>query len=143
MSDWATTISSDPPSAAELAELLRESGGEQDEERLSRAIEGTSRWWTVRDDASGRLVAVGRCLTDWVRYACIYDVVVSPRRQRQGVGTALMKTIVKDLIDADVRTVHLWPTKGKVPFYEGLAFEALPGDQPVMVLDRDLFLSLK
>ena len=61
------------------------------------------------------------------------------QRSATAPGNRLMKTIIMDLIDADVSTVHLWPTKGKVSFYEGLAFQAVPGEQPIMVLDKSVF----
>ena len=130
------TIANDPPSVELLGTLFLESGFVEnfDEDRLTRAIAATSRWWTVLDSGTGEAIAIGRCLTDWVRYACIYDVVVTKTRQRQGIGRALMQAIIRDL--ADVGTVHLWPTKGKVRFYESLGFKGLSAEQPVMVLDR-------
>lgn len=133
-----TRISNDPPTASELVALFIDAGfGKQpQEERLARAIQGTSRWWTVRDAETRDLVAVARCLTDWARYAAVYDVVVSRRRQRQGIGTALMRTLVRDLVEADIPTIHLWPTEGMIPFYEGLGFKALSSEHPVMVVKK-------
>ena len=110
---------------------------EVDRERLDRAIRGTSRWWTGRCNTDGSMVAIGKCMTDWARYACIYDVIIRPDWQRQGIGTLLMRAILRDLVEADVSMFHLWPTKGKVPFYEGLGFRAASQEQPVMTIKKD------
>lgn len=55
-----------------------------------------------------------------------------------GLGTHLMQRVIQDLLAYDIDTIHLWPTKGRVGFYERLGFRALSGEQPVMKLDRDL-----
>ena len=91
----------------------------------------------IRESDHGSMVAIGRCMTDWARYACIYDVIIRPDWQRQGIGSVLMRAILRDLVEADVSMFHLWPTKGKVPFYEGLGFRAASQEQPVMTIKQD------
>jgi len=128
------------PSVATLAQLYFEADfiREVDEGRLGRAIENTSRWWCLHTEEPSDVIAIGRCITDWARYACVYDVIVRERDRRKGFGTYLMRQIIVDLVNHDIDTIHLWPSKGKVAFYERLGFIALSQEQPVMKLNRDL-----
>jgi len=43
-----------------------------------------------------------------------------------------MNGIIKECRELGIDSVDLWPSKGKVPFYEKLGFYALPSEQPHM-----------
>ncbi|WP_040203475.1 GNAT family N-acetyltransferase [Neobacillus jeddahensis] len=74
---------------------------------------------TVND----RVVGFGRAQTDGVFNAAIYDVVVHPDFQKQGIA----KQIIEHLLDqlADVSCVHLISTSGNEGFYQKLGFKKL------------------
>ncbi|MEW6048601.1 MAG: GNAT family N-acetyltransferase [Bacillota bacterium] len=71
--------------------------------------------------AGGELVGFGRALTDRILYAGIYDMVVAPSFQRQGIGTAILKALLGEL--RGVRKVCLSTTTGAEAFYLKHGFE--------------------
>lgn len=63
----------------------------------------------------GRIVGVGRALTDGVFNATIYDVVVHMDYQRKGIASYIMRDLLNQL--KDVSCVLLISTTGNEPFY--------------------------
>ncbi|MCP8616196.1 GNAT family N-acetyltransferase [Salirhabdus salicampi] len=63
-----------------------------------------------------KLVGCGRSISDGVRYAAIYDVVVAPHMQGKGIGHKLVDSLLNHL--KDIPFVHLTTTIGKETFYE-------------------------
>jgi GNAT superfamily N-acetyltransferase len=140
MTDQSIIISHAPPAVDDLARLYVEAGfvTEINSAKLQQAIEGTARWYCARLEPEQPVLGTGRILTDWARYACVYDVIVAQVHQRRGIGTAIMQAILRDALQAGIDVVHLWPSKGKVPFYERLGFYTLSSEQPVMKLNKRL-----
>jgi len=68
-----------------------------------------------------QLVGFARLLTDFVRWAGLYDVVVDPAFQRQGIGSQLVQRLLKHRLVACVRTVWLGTAEGHA-FYERFGF---------------------
>jgi GNAT superfamily N-acetyltransferase len=68
-----------------------------------------------------RLVGFARILTDHIYRATLWDVVVHPDYQGQGVGEALMKTIFSHPVLSNVQKFWL-NTRDKQPFYERFGF---------------------
>jgi len=68
-----------------------------------------------------RLIGFARVLTDRVYRATIWDVVVDPDFQGQGVGEALMNAILKHPVLSNVQKFWL-NTRDKQPFYERFGF---------------------
>ncbi|WP_430336940.1 GNAT family N-acetyltransferase [Rossellomorea vietnamensis] len=71
----------------------------------------------------GRIVGVGRALTDGVFNATIYDVVVHRDYQKEGIATVIMKDLLKQL--ADVSCVLLISTTGNEAFYRKHGMKSL------------------
>jgi aralkylamine N-acetyltransferase len=67
----------------------------------------------------GRLAGAVRAVSDGVYYATIFDVVVLPDYQRKGIGTALMKALLKKMT---FEKIFLTSVPGKEPFYRKLGF---------------------
>jgi GNAT superfamily N-acetyltransferase len=68
---------------------------------------------------SGRLIGFGRMISDGKMYASIFDVVVDPEFQKQGIGRKLMERLISK---ASGMTIHLTSTFGNEGFYERLGF---------------------
>jgi len=102
-------------------------------EKMNKAVESGSEWFVARDESTA-LLGIGRIITDYARYAFIVDVIVLEGRRGKGIGTAIMNGIIKECRELGIDSVNLWPSKGKVPFYEKLGFYALPSEQPHMKL---------
>jgi GNAT superfamily N-acetyltransferase len=126
-----------PPSATELARFYSEAGWLKDPniEEMQKAVDSPSEWFTARDMDSS-LLGMGRIVTDYVRYAVIVDLIVRKSQQGQGIGTKIMEAILEECRLLDIDSVNLWPSKGKVPFYERFGFYGLPADQPHMKLKK-------
>jgi predicted N-acetyltransferase YhbS len=131
-------ISRERPTATELAGLYADVGwvslADSESLDLAASIENTSMWVVAREN--GDVVGIARILTDYVRYGCIYDMIVRRDKRGQGIGRRLMEEILAFCEDAHIQIVHLWPTKGNATFYEEFGFEALGPDHPVMVRRR-------
>lgn len=65
--------------------------------------------------SEGRIIGVGRALTDGVFNAAIYDVVVHLEYQKIGIGSLIMSDLLEQL--KDVSCVQLISTTGNEEFY--------------------------
>jgi N-acetylglutamate synthase-like GNAT family acetyltransferase len=136
------------PSAAELVRMYLQAGfvGTIDEAKMDRAVQSHSNWYVVRHSQGhlkGKLLGVGRFISDHARYACIYDVIVEKDSQNQGIGSAIMQRIIADCTALGIDTVHLWPSKGQKGFYTRLGFASLTAEQPAMTLGKRVALKLE
>ncbi|MEO0540308.1 MAG: GNAT family N-acetyltransferase [Cyanobacteria bacterium P01_A01_bin.105] len=73
-----------------------------------------------------RLVGFSRATSDHAFNATIWDVVIHPDFQGQGLGKALMKQLVKKLRSEDISNVTLFADPQVVSFYERLGFTPDP-----------------
>jgi GNAT superfamily N-acetyltransferase len=130
-----TKISRQHPTADELASMYLQAGWMDSPEhgKMSRAVESGSEWFVARD-SGGKLIGLGRIITDYARYAFIVDMIVDEGHQGMGIGTAIMNKILGTCHELCIDSVNLWPSKGKISFYERFGFYSLPPDQPHMKL---------
>ena len=70
----------------------------------------SSAWVGARDDVGG-LIATARAVSDWVRNAWIYDVVVAPEWRRRKLGTALMWVLLEHPSMREVSRITLRATE--------------------------------
>lgn len=92
--------------------------------------------WTLSARDGSRLVAFGRVVTDGYIHAMIYDLIVHPEHQRQGLGTRILDALVKKSLDANIRDIQLFCAQGQRAFYERRGFAARPDDAPGMQYRR-------
>ncbi|KGR78764.1 GNAT family N-acetyltransferase [Ureibacillus sinduriensis] len=71
----------------------------------------------------GKIIGIGRGITDGVFNAAIYDVVVHRDFQRQGIAKKIMDFLLNKL--SNVSCVHLISTTGNEGFYRKLGFKKL------------------
>ena len=71
------------------------------------------------------LLGIIRAVGDWATFVLIHDILVYPERQRQGVGTALMKAVLDRY--SGVRQLQLLTddTPKTAAFYRSLGFAEL------------------
>lgn len=109
-------------------------------DQLVRAHLGSTAWVCARDER-GKLVASARALADGAKHAWIYDVVVSPSLQGQGIGDAVVRRLLAHPAVAGCRYVHLG-TRDAQGFYERMGFSDVQNLPPrpykttLMTLDR-------
>jgi len=79
-----------------------------------------------------QLIGFGRVISDGVVYAGIYDVMVKPEFQHHGIGSEIVKRLIKKCQSANIRSIHLFAAKYAESFYQKLGFVNRPLDMPGM-----------
>ena len=79
----------------------------------------------------GRLIGMGRALSDGAGDAYIQDIVVDPDYRKQGIGGAIVKMLVAELRDAGVSWIGLVGAPGTEKFYRELGFAPLKDHIPM------------
>ncbi|MBL5768378.1 GNAT family N-acetyltransferase [Heyndrickxia sporothermodurans] len=72
---------------------------------------------------NGRVIGFGRGMSDGVFNAAIYDVIVHPDFQKQGIAKQIMEYLLDKL--SNVSCVHLISTTGNEGFYKRLGLKKL------------------
>lgn len=99
-------------------------------EALGRALDGSQ--FMVGAYDGEQLIGFGRVLTDGVLHGMIYDLIVHPAYQRQGIGTQLLQQLVQWCQAARLGDIQLFCARGKRAFYERNGFVARADDAPGM-----------
>ncbi|MGF1481032.1 MAG: GNAT family N-acetyltransferase [Cyanophyceae cyanobacterium] len=77
--------------------------------------------WEVKGTQK-RLIGFARATSDHAFNATIWDVVVHPKHQSQGLGKALMEYTIKKLRGDDISNITLFADPQVVNFYQRLGF---------------------
>ena len=91
-----------------------------------------SSWYLVCAYDEEKLFGFGRMVSDGVVHAMIYDMIVDPAYQGQGIGTQVLIRLVERCQLARIRDIQMFCARGKRPFYEKNGFNARPDDAPGM-----------
>lgn len=97
---------------------------------LMRALNAS--WYILTAYDGECLVGFGRLVSDGVLHAMIYELIVLPDYQGQGIGAEILKQLVEKCRNAGVRDIQLFSARGKRAFYEKRGFKARPDDAPGM-----------
>ncbi|MFO7593788.1 MAG: GNAT family N-acetyltransferase [Pseudomonadota bacterium] len=97
---------------------------------IERALANSS--FVIAAYAADKLVGFARAVSDGVMYAAVYDVIVHPDFQKQGIGKRLVENITKLCKESGVFSVHLFAAEGTEPFYNKAGFKARPQTMPGM-----------
>jgi len=77
-------------------------------------------------------VGLARLITDGGYVSAIYDVIVNPSHQKQGIGKALMNKVLEyimsDLEVDENQMICLFAAKGKEDFYKKFGFLERPNE---------------
>jgi ribosomal protein S18 acetylase RimI-like enzyme len=91
-----------------------------------------SSWYVISAYAGEQLVGFGRLVSDGVLHAMIYELIVLPEYQGQGIGGEILEKLVKRCEESGVRDIQLFCAAGKREFYEKRGFIARPDNAPGM-----------
>jgi GNAT superfamily N-acetyltransferase len=89
-------------------------------EQLKRAFEASYAVILAYD--TDRLIGLGRALCDGEYQAALYDIVLLPEYQGQGLGKALMQRLCDQL---PVSNIILYAVPGREGFYEKCGFKKM------------------
>ncbi|KAL9236102.1 hypothetical protein vseg_010806 [Gypsophila vaccaria] len=73
-----------------------------------------------------RLIGMARATSDHAFNATIWDVLVDPSYQGQGLGKALVEKLIRALLQRDIGNITLFADSKVVDFYKNLGFEPDP-----------------
>ncbi len=122
-----------PPTSIEYLALFETTGWNAEYHLtaldLAKALKASD--FTVSAYADYRLVGFGRLVTDSI-HALIYDLIVAPDFQRQGIGGEILDRLVKHCREEQIHSIQLFCATGKRYFYERHGFVARPEDAPGM-----------
>ncbi len=97
---------------------------------IPKMIEGSFAFMVAREP-DGRLVGMGRAISDGVSDAYIQDVVVLRSHRGKGIGAELVRRLAEHCASHGISWIGLIAEPGTQPFYERLGFHAFPG-QPML-----------
>ena len=131
-------LSEQLPDKQEYFGLFITTGWNQQYQASPEQVEQANRnsWLTVSAYDEEKLVGFGRVVTDFVLHAMIFDMIILPAYQRQGIGTIVLERLVKKCKDHGIRDIQLFCAKGKRGFYEKNGFEVRAEDAPGMQLRK-------
>jgi aralkylamine N-acetyltransferase len=134
MSEIAYEVVTSAPTDAIV--VLYQAGNWWHEDPASRAIIPQmirgSFCFLVARDPQGRIVGMGRVISDGVSDAYIQDVVVLEAYRGRGVGREIVRRLTERCIEARIGWIGLVAEPGTRAFYETLGFHALTGFEPLL-----------
>ncbi|MCF7793735.1 MAG: GNAT family N-acetyltransferase [Candidatus Cloacimonetes bacterium] len=77
-------------------------------------------------------VGLGRMLSDGIAHAVLFDVIVSPKFERNGIGSKIMKNLMTKCKELKIRDIQLFCADGKIEFYKKFGFVSRPQNAPGM-----------
>ena len=121
--------------AGEIVALYRAGGwwkDEYDPAEIPGLIHGSFAFAVAVEKKSGRAVGMGRVISDGVSDAYIQDLVVLPEYQKQGVGKALLASLLGVCRVQGITWIALVAEPGSEPFYKSLGFSPMEGHVPLI-----------
>jgi len=122
-----------------IVDLYRAGGWWQEESSWRAAIPAMVRGsfcFCVARATGGRVVGMGRVISDGASDGYIQDVVVLPEFRRRGIGRELIRRLTERCLAAGLTWVGLIAEPGTQALYERLGYQALAGYQPMLYKPR-------
>jgi aralkylamine N-acetyltransferase len=118
---------------AEAVVDLYRAGGWWREEPVSRAVipamVSGSFCFLVARESRGRIVGMGRVISDGASDAYIQDVVVLEEFRARGIGREIVRRLAERCVEAGILWIGLVAEPGTKAFYERLGFRARAGHE--------------
>jgi spermidine synthase len=123
-------------SREEILRLYREAGwcetGEEDNTRwIGRLLAGSL--CALGAFEGGKLVGMGRAISDGACDAYVQDVIVLPSRRGRGIGGKILQEILKFVRGRGCRWVGLIARPGSEGFYRQAGFRVMPGHRAMLL----------
>lgn len=99
----------------------------------------SSSWYAVcAYDEADKLIGFGRVISDGVLYAVICDMIVEPKYQNQGIGSALLQWMIRKCKETNIRIIWLFAAADKSGFYKKHGFNERPLNAPGMQMKLNI-----
>ncbi len=126
--------SSEPPTIEKYFPLFESTGWNVKYKLTTEELNSivSKSYFTVSAYNGEILVGFGRIVSDGILHAMIYEMIIHPKYQLNGIGSEILKMLLKKCKDDNIRDIQLFCAKGKRAFYEKFGFTARPDDAPGM-----------
>jgi GNAT superfamily N-acetyltransferase len=126
------------PNKDDYFSLFSTTGWNKDYQINADDLERANRqsWLVICAYDRGKLVGFGRAVSDLVMHAMLFDIIILPDHQGQGIGTLILNRLVESCLAQGIRDIQLFCAKGKKAFYEKNGFEVRAEDAPGMQYKR-------
>ena len=130
----AIALREELPDKNDYFSLFESTGWNKYDKASPEELETANRnsWLTLSAFDDDKLVGFGRVVTDFTLHAMIFDLIVMPAYRGKGIGTMVLKALVKKCREKGIRDIQLFCARGQKGFYEKNGFEARPDDAPGM-----------
>jgi GNAT superfamily N-acetyltransferase len=121
------------PTAAAFKALYDNTGwghGERPEADFAQALVGS--WACCSVFEAGRLVGIGRVISDGRLHAYVNEMIVAPSHQGRGIGREILRRLLGRCHAAGITDIQLFASSGKAGFYAAQGFVPRPDDRPGM-----------
>lgn len=105
-------------------------GDDSKPEIIPDMVKGSFLFLAAVDD-NGKMVGMGRAISDGVSDAYIQDVVVLKEMRGTGIGREIIKTLTRECVQAGIMWIGLVAEPGTEAFYAPLGFRRLKGFTPL------------
>ncbi|KAM4079124.1 putative acetyltransferase TAP2 isoform X2 [Castanea sativa] len=110
-----------------IEQIIFSSGGDVDVYDLQALCDKcTWRSYLTEGGDQKKLIGMARATSDHAFNATIWDVLVDPSYQGQGLGKTLVENIIRALLQRDIGNITLFADSQVVEFYRNLGFEPDP-----------------
>ena len=121
----------------EIIQLYKEAGWwlpeyEKDNSFVDKIAPGSFLFAGAFDEA-GKMVGMGRTLSDGFSDAYIQDVTVLKAHRKQGIGGEIIRFLIMEMLRHGIDWIGLIGEPGTKEFYEKLGFRELKGDIPMQL----------
>lgn len=108
----------------QLLELYNNEWWSKDRKRedIEKILQGSSFIVGIINKSNTDLVAFARILTDYFKYAYIYDVIVKENHRNFGLGHVLLEAVIQHPKLKDLKCIELSCLEEMKPFYEKYGF---------------------
>ena len=99
-------------------------------DELNLAIENS--WYSVSAYKNKKLIGYGRIISDGIHHALIVDLIITPEHKSKGIGSEILRRLLKKCTDNNIRDIQLFSAKDKFVFYEKFGFKKRNENAPGM-----------
>jgi ribosomal protein S18 acetylase RimI-like enzyme len=103
-----------------------------DSSRIGELIKGSFLFAVAVDVSTGKVVGMGRAISDGVADAYIQDLVVLADCRRKGVGRMILSALLQGCRSRGIAWIGLIAEPGTDDFYRSLGFETMEGHVPML-----------
>lgn len=119
----------------EILDLYRKAGWYSEADNnpswLNHFVENSLIFALVKNLSDGKIIGMGRVITDAVSDAYIQDVFVLSEFRGHGIGKEIVNYLSKNLLERGIKWIALVAEPGSQNFYEKLGFKVMPNHTPM------------